>query len=282
MAHYRSAWISDVHLGTRGANAGALLNFLRDHDFDTLYVVGDLIDIWSLRRRRYWPQAHNDVIQKLLRKGRKGARVIYIPGNHDEFVRRFTGEYGSLTIVRQTIHQTADGRRLLIMHGDELDTVVQNVRWLAFVGDVGYQFLLNLNGPVNAARRWFGLGYWSLSAHVKKRVKNAVSFIGAFEEAIVRYAKQHQVDGVLCGHIHSPAIREIGGVMYYNSGDFVESLSALVEHADGRIELLINLPAADPLATGPTGAAVDADEEPEALPFLLPPGAGRSLPTVTP
>ena len=158
MAHYRAAWISDVHLGTRGANAGALLNFLRDHEFDTLYVVGDLIDIWSLRRRRYWPQAHNDVIQKLLRKGRKGSRLVYIPGNHDEFVRRFTGEYGSLAIVRQTIHQTADGRRLLVMHGDELDTVVQNVRWLAFVGDVGYQALLNLNGPVNVARAGSGSG----------------------------------------------------------------------------------------------------------------------------
>lgn len=272
MAHYRTGWISDVHLGTRGANAGALLNFLRDHEFDTLYVVGDLIDIWSLRRRRYWPQAHNDVIQKLLRKGRKGARVVYVPGNHDEFVRRFTGEYGSLTIVRQTIHQTADGRRLLVMHGDELDTVVQNVRWLAFVGDVGYQALLNLNGPVNVARRWFGLGYWSLSAHVKKRVKNAVSFIGAFEEAIVRYAKQYRVDGVLCGHIHSPAIRQIGDVMYYNSGDFVESLSALVEHADGRIELLTDLPVAEPLAAGET----EADDEPE-LPFGLPAALGAQL-----
>ena len=269
MTHYRSAWISDVHLGTRGANAGALLNFLREHEFDTLYVVGDLIDIWSLRRRRYWPQAHNDVIQKLLRKGRKGARVIYIPGNHDEFVRRFTGEYGRLTIVRQTIHQTADGRRLLVMHGDELDAVVQNVRWLAFVGDVGYQALLNLNGPINAARRWFGLGYWSLSAHVKARVKNAVSFIGAFEEAIVRYAKQYRVDGVLCGHIHSPAIRQIGDVTYYNSGDFVESLSALVEHADGRIELLTNLPAIAPLHAG----TPDPDAEPELPLDLAPVGA---------
>lgn len=271
MAHYRSAWISDVHLGTRGANAGALLNFLRDHEFETLYVVGDLIDIWSLRRRRYWPQAHNDVIQKLLRKGRKGTRLVYVPGNHDEFVRRFTGEYGSLTIVRQTIHETADGRRLLIMHGDELDTVVQNVRWLAFVGDVGYQYLLNLNGPVNVARRVFGLGYWSLSAHVKRRVKNAVSFIGAFEAAIVRYAKQHRVDGVLCGHIHSPAIRQIGEVTYYNSGDFVESLSALVEHADGRIELLTNLPTA---VVSPSASATVLTGEPDAveseMPFKLP------------
>ena len=269
MAHYRAAWISDVHLGTRGSNVGPLLNFLREHEFDTLYVVGDLIDIWSLRRRRYWPQAHNDVIQKLLRKGRKGARLVYVPGNHDEFVRRFTGEYGSLTIARQTVHQTADGRRLLVMHGDELDTVVQNVRWLAFVGDVGYQLLLDLNVPLNHARRWLGLGYWSLSAHVKKRVKNAVSFIGAFEEAIVRYARQHHVDGVLCGHIHSPAIREVHGVTYYNSGDFVESLSALVEHADGRIELLTNLPVAVPHVP----EEPDPADEPE-LPFDLTPIVG--------
>lgn len=268
---YRTAWISDVHLGTRGANAPALLRFLRDHEFGTLYIVGDLLDIWSLRRRRYWPQAHNDVIQKLLRKGRKGTRLIYIPGNHDEFLRRFTGEYGNLAIVRQAIHETADGRRLLILHGDELDTVVQNVKWLAYVGDVGYQFLLVLNGPVNRARRVFGLGYWSLSAHVKKKVKNAVSFIGAFEEAIVRYARDYRVDGVLCGHIHSPAMRQIGGVLYLNSGDFVESLSALVEHADGRVELLTNLPAGDEDAHA--AAAASAEDALET--------SGETFPTLT-
>ena len=238
---YRTAWISDLHLGTHGCNVEAVLHFLRVVDCETLYLVGDLIDVWSLRRSRYWPQSHNDVIQKILRKGRKGTRIIYIPGNHDEMLRGFFGEYGSLLITRRAIHQTADGRRLLIIHGDELDTVIQNVKWLAYIGDVGYQFLLKLNQPINFLRRRFGLGHWSLSAYVKHRVKNAVAFIGEFENAIVRYAGQYAVDGVLCGHIHSAALRELGGTAYYNCGDFVESCTALVEHFDGRIELLTDL-----------------------------------------
>jgi UDP-2,3-diacylglucosamine pyrophosphatase LpxH len=234
----RTAWISDMHLGTRGANPGALLDFLRDYEFETLYVVGDLIDIWSLRRIRYWPQQHNDVIQKILRKARKGTRVIYIPGNHDEMVSEFAGSYGNITIVKEAIHETAFGRRILVIHGHELDTVVQNVKWLAFVGDVGYQFLLSLNPLINFVRRRFGLGYWSLSAYAKKRVKDAVSFIGRFEEEVARYATKYHVDGVLCGHIHSAAIRQIGSVGYYNCGDWVETCSALVEHFDGTIEMV--------------------------------------------
>jgi UDP-2,3-diacylglucosamine pyrophosphatase LpxH len=241
MRHFRTGWISDVHLGTRGSQAQALLNFLKTHEFETLYVVGDLIDVWSLRRGIYWPQSHNDVIQKLLRAGRKGTEVIYIPGNHDEFISGFLGHYGAVTIEPRAIHITADGRRLLVIHGHELDTVVQNIRWLAFVGDVGYQILLKLNQPVNWARRVLGLGYWSLSAAVKRNVKNAVSFIGEFEKAIVRYAEADAVAGVVCGHIHSPVISTINGIGYYNSGDWVESCSALVEHADGRIELLTHL-----------------------------------------
>ena len=238
MKHYRTGWISDVHLGTRGSQAEALLDFLRDHEFETLYVVGDLIDVWQLRRGIYWPQAHNDVIQKLLRAGRKGTRVIYIPGNHDEFVSGFIGHFGAVEILPRDIHTTADGRRLLVIHGHELDTVIQNIKCLAYVGDVGYQLLLKLNTPVNAARRLLGLGYWSLSAYVKKSVKNAVSFIGEFEKEIAHYATSDKVDGVVCGHIHSAAIRMIGTTAYYNSGDWVESLTALVEHADGHIELL--------------------------------------------
>jgi UDP-2,3-diacylglucosamine pyrophosphatase LpxH len=234
----RTAWISDMHLGTRGANAAALLDFLRDYDFDTLYVVGDLIDIWSLRRSRYWPQQHNDVIQKILRKARKSSRVIYIPGNHDEMVNGFDGAYGNITITKEAIHQTADGRQILVIHGHELDTVVQNVKWLAFVGDVGYQFLLSLNPLINFFRRRFGLGYWSLSAYAKKRVKDAVSFIGRFEEEVARYAAKYHVDAVLCGHIHSAAIRQIGSVTYYNCGDWVETCSALVEQKNGAIELV--------------------------------------------
>ena len=240
MKHHRTGWISDVHLGTRGSQAEALLDFLRDHEFDTLYVVGDLLDVWQLRRGIYWPQAHNDVIQKLLRAGRKGTRVIYIPGNHDEFVAGFFGHFGAVEIMPRDIHTTADGRRLLVIHGHELDTVVQNIKWLAYIGDVGYQLLLMLNSPVNAIRQRLGLGYWSLSAYVKKNVKNAVSFIGAFEQAIVQYARRDAVEGVICGHIHTPIIRTIENTAYYNSGDWVESQSALTEDFEGRIELITN------------------------------------------
>ncbi|MFM8684290.1 MAG: UDP-2,3-diacylglucosamine diphosphatase, partial [Chthoniobacterales bacterium] len=186
MPTHRAGWISDVHLGTRGSQAAALLEFLRDHEFETLYLVGDLLDIWSLRRRRYWPQSHNDVIQKLLRKARKGTRLVYIPGNHDEFVAEFPGEFGNVEIVPQAVHTPADGRRILVMHGHELDTVVQNIGWLAHLGDIGYQLLLQLNRPVHWVRHHLGLAPWSLSAYVKSRVKNAVNFIGDFEEAIGR------------------------------------------------------------------------------------------------
>ena len=234
----RAAWISDVHLGTRASNAAALLKFLRDYDCEKLYVVGDLIDIWSLRRGRYWPQAHNDVIQWILRKARKGVPVVYIPGNHDEFVSSFAGSHGNISIQNHAIHHAANGRRILIIHGHELDTVVQSAKWIAHLGDVGYQFLLSLNPAINFVRRRFGLGYWSLSAYAKKRVKDAVNFIGEFEKAIVRYAEQFSVDAVLCGHIHSAAIRQLGGVTYYNCGDWVESCTALVEELNGEFRLL--------------------------------------------
>jgi UDP-2,3-diacylglucosamine pyrophosphatase LpxH len=257
----RTAWVSDLHLGTRASNAAAFLNFLRKHDIETLYIVGDLIDVWQLRRGIYWPQEHNDVIQKILRAARKGTRVIYIPGNHDEFVSRFCGIYGHIAIQNHAIHTTADGRRILVIHGHELDTVVQNVRWLAFAGDVGYQFLLSLNPAINLVRRLFGHGYWSLSAYAKKRVKDAVSFIGEFEKAVVHYAARENVDAVLCGHIHSPAIRQIGNVTYYNCGDWVETCSALVENHDGRIELLF-FPAAR--------SAQVISQRPRELAFSLP------------
>jgi UDP-2,3-diacylglucosamine pyrophosphatase LpxH len=241
---YRAGWISDAHLGTRGCNAEALLDFLRENDFETLYVVGDLIDIWALRRGIYWPQQHNDVIQKILRKARKGTHVIYIPGNHDELVAGFCGAYGNIDIRQSAIHVTACGERILIIHGHELDTVVQNVKWLAFAGDLGYQFLLSLNPLINFVRRRFGLGYWSLSAYAKRRVKDAVSFIGKFEAAVTHYAARHRVDAVLCGHIHSPAIREFDSVTYYNCGDWVESCTALVEESDGQINMVDYLPRA--------------------------------------
>ncbi|MHA3774202.1 UDP-2,3-diacylglucosamine diphosphatase [Verrucomicrobiota bacterium sgz303538] len=259
MKRFRTAWISDVHLGTRGSKAEALLQFLRTHEFETLFVVGDLIDVWSLKRGIYWPQSHNDIIQKLLRAGRKGTKIYYIPGNHDEFVSGFHGEYGAVTIVPRAIHTTADGRKLLVIHGHELDTVVQNIKWLAVLGDIGYQLLLRLNAPVNWIRRVFGFGYWSLSAYVKKSVKNAVSFIGKFEEEIVHFAREDQVDGVVCGHIHSPVIREINGVTYYNSGDWVESCSALLEDFYGRIELITSF-----VAT----LAANSEQDPEEEEFL--------------
>jgi UDP-2,3-diacylglucosamine pyrophosphatase LpxH len=256
MAHYRTGWISDVHLGTRGCKASALLDFLKRHEFDKLYLVGDLIDIWALRRGIYWPQEHNDVIQKLLRKGRKGAEIIYIVGNHDEFLAGFFGAYASVTLRKNAIHVTADGRRVLVIHGHELDTVVQNLGWLAHVGDVGYTPLMRFNGLVNFIRRRIGLNYWSLSGYVKAEVKNVVSFIGKFEEAVVRYAREHEVDAVLCGHIHTAAMRTIEGVDYLNTGDWVESCTALVEHWDGRIELVKH--PVEPLVDG-----VEADDDAE-------------------
>jgi UDP-2,3-diacylglucosamine pyrophosphatase LpxH len=238
---YRAAWISDTHLGTRGCNATALLDFLRDTDFDTLYIVGDLIDIWSLRRAIYWPQQHNDVIQKILRKARKGTRVVYIPGNHDELATSFCGTYGNIEIKKNALHVTGSGERILIIHGHELDVVVSGsgrMKWLAFAGDLGYQFLLSLNPLINFVRRRFGLGYWSLSAYAKRTVKDAVSFIGKFEAAVAHYGERYHVDAVLCGHIHSAAIREFGTVAYYNCGDWVESCTALVEGDDGMISLI--------------------------------------------
>jgi UDP-2,3-diacylglucosamine pyrophosphatase LpxH len=261
LQHYRTGWISDLHLGTRGCQADAVLSFLRHHEFETLYVVGDLIDVWSLRRGIYWPQSHNDVLQKLMRAARKGTRIIYIPGNHDEFVTSYLGEYGNIVVQERAIHTTSDGNRLLIFHGHELDTVVQNARWLACVGDVGYQFLLRLNRPLNFMRRLFGLGYWSLSAYAKKTVKGAVNYVGKFEESIVRFATDEDVHGVLCGHIHVPVIKPIGGTTYYNCGDWVESCSAIVEHSSGRLELLTNLHESSRIVPLPSTVSVEEFEE---------------------
>lgn len=237
LEHYRTAWISDVHLGTRGSKAAALLQFLRENEFERLYLVGDIIDVWALRRAIYWPQEHNDVIQKILRKGRKGTEIIYIPGNHDEFLQGFHGMYASVSLQKNCVHTTVDGRRILVIHGHELDTVVQNMGWLAHAGDVGYRVLMRCNGVVNAIRGMLGLGYWSLSAYVKAEVKNVVGFIGSYEEAVARYAAEYGVDGVLCGHIHTASRRRIGNLEYYNTGDWVESGTAIVEHFDGRMEL---------------------------------------------
>ena len=235
---YRTVWISDLHLGTRGCNATGVLDFFRYNEFRTLYLVGDLIDVWHLRRDRYWPQAHNDVIQKILRKARKGTKIVFIPGNHDEFCRNFLGSYGNVVIKTRDVHTTATGCRLLVMHGHEFDTVTTHAEWLAHLGDAGYTFLLYANRPLNWLRQRFGLGHWSLSAYVKGRVKSAVSYVSQFEEAVGRYAALHKADGIVCGHIHTPAIRKIRGIDYYNCGDWVENSTALVEHLDGTIRLL--------------------------------------------
>ena len=244
---YRSVWISDVHLGTRGSQAVALLGFLRTFECETLYVVGDLIDLWAMKRGLYWTQEHSDVIQKILRKGRRGTRIIYIPGNHDERVADFAGVYANVRIQSRCIHTTPSGERLLVVHGHELDTVVQNLGWLAHVGDVGYHILLSLNGTVNFFRRIFGRGHWSLSAYVKAKVKNVVNFIGGFEESMVRFAADAGAKGIICGHIHTAAMRSINGLDYRNTGDWVESRTALVEELDGTLRLLQFTPTGDVL-----------------------------------
>ncbi|HEU0067000.1 MAG TPA: UDP-2,3-diacylglucosamine diphosphatase [Sphingomonas sp.] len=236
---YRTIWISDVHLGTRGCNAAMLVDFLDHVDSDQLYLVGDIIDGWRLKKRFYWPAAHNDVVWRLLKRAKRGTRVIYIPGNHDEVFRQFSGlDFGGITVRRKAIHETADGRRLLVLHGDEFDAVTLAQPWIAHVGDAAYTALMLLNRWMNGARRRLGMPYWSLSKHAKSKVKNAVAFISRFEEVVAHAAGSRGVDGVVCGHIHTAEAREIGGIAYYNDGDWVESCTALVEHADGRMELL--------------------------------------------
>ena len=237
---YRALFLSDLHLGTRGSQADLLLDFLRRNDADTIYLVGDIVDGWRLKKGWHWPQAHNDVVQKFLRKARKGARVVYVPGNHDEFARDYIGlVFGGVEVMDTAIHQTADGKKMLVIHGDQFDIVVRNMRWLALLGDWAYEWALWANILLDRARRAFGVGYyWSFSAWAKLKVKSAVNFIGDFEETLAMEAKKRGVDGVICGHIHHAAIRDINGLLYVNTGDFVESCTAVVEHADGRFEIL--------------------------------------------
>ena len=236
---YRSLFISDIHLGTRGSQAEKLIDFLRFHEADTVYLVGDIVDGWALRSNWHWPQAHNDVIQKLLRKARKGTRLIYIPGNHDEFLRDYYGShFGGVEVVEHTIHTAADGRRFLVTHGDLFDIVIKHARWVAHLGDRAYDFAIFANTLFNRLRRLFGLPYWSLSKWAKSRVKNAVNFIGDFERVLIVEAERSGTDGVICGHIHHAAIRVENGFTYMNCGDWVESCTALAEHEDGRFEII--------------------------------------------
>lgn len=236
---FRTVFISDTHLGTSGCNAELLFDFLKSIECETLYLVGDIIDGWRLKRGWFWPTRHNDVVRRVLKMAKKGTRVVYVPGNHDEVLRDFIGlGFGDIEIRPEVIHETADGRKLLVLHGDEFDGVVLYHRWLAFAGDHAYVALLKLNVGFNWCRRQFGLPYWSLSAHLKKRVKNAVEYVCRYEEAVAHAARERGADGVVCGHIHCAEIRQFDDITYYNDGDWVESCTALVEHADGRMEIL--------------------------------------------
>jgi UDP-2,3-diacylglucosamine pyrophosphatase LpxH len=236
---YRTIWLSDIHLGTRGCKAEYLIDFLRHNDAQTLYLVGDIVDGWRLKKSWYWPQTHNDVVQKLLRMVRKGSRVIYVPGNHDEWLRPYALlHFGGVEVLDEAVHITADGRRLLVIHGDLFDTVVKHAKWLAALGDSAYTAALYINRYFNLLRRTLGYEYWSLSAYLKLKVKNAVQYIGSFAEALSDEARKRGLDGVVCGHIHHAEIRDVGGVLYCNDGDWVESCTALVEHFDGQLEII--------------------------------------------
>ena len=245
--HLRSIFISDIHLGTAGCQAGALLDFLKSHHSDHLYLVGDIVDGWQLQRKWYWPQSHNDVVQKLLKRARKGCRIVFVPGNHDEFARQFAGlHFGGVEVAAEAVHVTAQGKSLWVVHGDDFDAVIQSAKWLAYLGDNLYELTLRMNRQLNRLRGRLGLPYWSLSAYLKHRVKSALNYVMQFEQAVAAEARRRGHDGVVCGHIHRAEMREIAGTLYCNDGDWVESRTALVEHVDGRLELLQWQPAAVP------------------------------------
>ncbi|AHG45626.1 ser/threonine protein phosphatase [Rhizobium leguminosarum bv. trifolii CB782] len=237
--HFRTLFISDVHLGSKAAKVDFLLDFLRHHEADTIVLVGDIVDGWRLKRSWYWPQVCNDVVQKLLRKARKGTRVVYIPGNHDEFLRDFPGmHFGGIEVVDRMMHDGADGKKYLILHGDEFDVVVRNARLLAYLGDWAYDTAIRINILLAAVRRRLGMPYWSFSAWAKLQVKHAVNFIGEFERVVAEEARKNGADGVICGHIHHAIIQDMDGIRYINTGDWVESCTAVAEHEDGTFELI--------------------------------------------
>ncbi|MDA1264978.1 MAG: UDP-2,3-diacylglucosamine diphosphatase [Planctomycetota bacterium] len=236
---YRSVFLSDLHLGTRGCKVELLVDFLRQVRCEHLYLVGDVLDGWSLRKSWYWNQGSNEVVQRILKAASRGSAVTYVCGNHDEFLRRYIGlDVGGVKVVDQAEHLMVDGRRLLVLHGDRFDVTIRNAKWLAHLGDRAYQLSLRLNDLVALARRKLGYPYWSLSAYLKQKVKNAVSYIDHFEGAVLEHARQRGFDGAVCGHIHHAALREVDGMLYANDGDWVESCTALVEHFDGRLEIL--------------------------------------------
>lgn len=237
---FRTLFISDIHLGSKASKATYLLDFLRHHDAETIFLVGDIVDGWRLKRSWYWPQECNDVVQKFLRKARKGARIVYIPGNHDEFLRSFPGKhFGGIEVADRAFHETADGRKFLVMHGDEFDVVVRNARMVAYLGDWAYDMAMHINQGLAFVRRLCGLPYWSFSAWAKQQVKQAVNFIGEFQGVLADEARRNGADGVICGHIHHAIMTDIDGITYINTGDWVESCTAIAEHEDGRFELII-------------------------------------------
>lgn len=236
---HQTLFISDVHLGTPGCKADLLLDFLRNNEAETLYLVGDIIDGWRIKRSWFWHESHNAVVQEVLHKVRHGTRVIYVPGNHDEALRDYTGlDIAGVDVCDEIIHTTVDGKEMLILHGDQFDSVVRYAAWLAHLGDRAYGVALALNNWLHAARRALGMPYWSLSSYLKQKVKNAVEYISSFEQAVAREAHERGVDGVICGHIHHAEMREIDGMLYCNDGDWVESCTALAEDETGALSIL--------------------------------------------
>ncbi|QWT46060.1 UDP-2,3-diacylglucosamine diphosphatase [Azospira inquinata] len=240
MVQVRAIFISDVHLGTRACQADRLLDFLREHPSEHLYLIGDIVDFWSMSRGIYWTPAQNTVVQKILRRARHGGQVMLIPGNHDEALRAHDGlDFGGIRVQNEHIHVTADGKRLLLVHGDEFDQVTRYHRWVAVLGDMAYNLLVRINTSLSWFRRRLGLtGYWSLAGYAKRKVKTAINFIFNFEDSVVRAVKERQLDGVVCGHIHWAALRQVEEVLYINCGDWVDSCTGIVEHLDGRLELI--------------------------------------------
>lgn len=240
VTHHRALFLSDIHLGTPGCKADLLLDFLDHNEADCIYLIGDIVDGWRMKRSWYWNPSHNDVVQELLRRARRGTRIVYVPGNHDEALRDYTGhDFGGIELVDEALHLTADGRRFLVLHGDQFDGVVTYARWLAHLGDWAYSLALAANTHLNAVRRLLGRPYWSLSAYLKHKVKNAVQYISEFEMAVAREARERGVDGVICGHIHHAEIRDIDGILYCNDGDWVESCTALSEDQQGNLHLIV-------------------------------------------
>lgn len=240
MTKVRSIFLSDIHLGTRACQADRLVDFLREYESEHTFLIGDIIDFWSMYRGIHWTPAQNTFVQKILRRARRGERVMFIPGNHDEALREYVGiAFGDIEVVAEHIHELADGRRFLILHGDEFDQITRHHRWVAVLGDVAYDLLVRLNGLLSYMRRRMGIsGYWSLAGYAKRRVKKALQFMFDFEDAAIHSARQRGLDGIICGHIHSAAIREVGALSYVNCGDWVDSCTAIVEHDDGSLELI--------------------------------------------